>query len=109
MRLAQAGGLSFLPYLRNRLGDILGACTRCGKCVTVCAMVEPADLDSGDALGMVVSALDLLAGGERMNGRGRDARLHQQRQVQSVFQSTSGDSVPSLIPHLFSAVCRCPR
>jgi ferredoxin len=41
MSLAEAGGILF--RLRGRGGDILRACTRCGKCVTVCPMVEPAD------------------------------------------------------------------
>lgn len=64
MTVAEAGGISFVDALHGRVDDILDACTRCGKCVTACPMVEPAGLDPGDAVGIVNGVLDLLAGGE---------------------------------------------
>jgi heterodisulfide reductase subunit D len=64
MTLAEAGRISFRDALQGRVDNILDACTRCGKCVTACPMVEPAGLDPGDAVGIVDGVLDLLAGGE---------------------------------------------
>src|SRR5262245_34293323 len=55
--------LSFVDALQLRVDDTLDACTRCGKCVTACPMVEPAGLDSGNATDIVNGVLDLLAGG----------------------------------------------
>ena len=64
MAQAQAGGVSFLDALQGRVDDILASCTRCGKCVAACPMVEPAGLDPADAVDIVNGTLDLLAGGE---------------------------------------------
>ncbi len=63
MALAEPGGTSFLDALRGRTDHILDACTRCGKCVAACPMVEPAGLDPADATEIVTGVLDLLAGG----------------------------------------------
>ncbi len=54
---------SFLEALQGRVEETLDACTRCGKCVVACPMVEPAGLDPEDAVGIVEGTLDLLAGG----------------------------------------------
>src|SRR5690348_11799852 len=54
---------SFLEALQGRVEDILDSCTRCGKCVAACPMVEPAGLDPADAVDIVDGTLDLLAGG----------------------------------------------
>ena len=64
----EPGALSFVEALHERVEDILDACTRCGKCVAACPMVEPAGIDLGagaaSAPAIVGGILDLLAGGE---------------------------------------------
>jgi heterodisulfide reductase subunit D len=55
--------LSFVDALRLRVDDTLDACTRCGKCVSACPMVEPAGLDPANATDIADGVLDLLAGG----------------------------------------------
>src|SRR5262249_21260876 len=66
--MAEAAETSFLGALGARVDEILGACTRCGKCVTACPMVEPAGIDTGpDGVAaplIVEGVLDLLAGGD---------------------------------------------
>ena len=65
--MAEAAGISFLDALHGQVDDILAACTRCGKCVMACPMVEPAGIDTGrdgaNAPAIVGGVLDLLAGG----------------------------------------------
>src|SRR5262249_13019263 len=46
-----------------RVDATLDACTKCGKCVEACPMVEPAGLDPANAVAIVEGTLDLLAGG----------------------------------------------
>ncbi|HZM48250.1 MAG TPA: (Fe-S)-binding protein [Burkholderiales bacterium] len=58
-----SGGTLFLDAVRKRVDQTLDACTRCGKCVVACPMVEPAGLDNRNATAIVEGALDLLAGG----------------------------------------------
>ncbi|HEX5455722.1 MAG TPA: (Fe-S)-binding protein [Stellaceae bacterium] len=64
MAPADTGGISFVDSLHGRVDDIVDACTRCGKCVAACPMVEPAGLDPGNAVAIAEGIIDLLAGGE---------------------------------------------
>jgi heterodisulfide reductase subunit D len=65
--VGEAAGTSFVDALHGRVEDILDACTRCGKCVAACPMVEPAGIDLGAAAEraprIVEGVLDLLGGG----------------------------------------------
>src|SRR5690348_6027388 len=73
------GTLSFVEALHDRVEDILDACTRCGKCVAACPMVEPAGIDLGagaaNAPAIVGGILDLLAGGEGTKEAARWAQV----------------------------------
>jgi len=66
--MAVLGWSPFLDALRSRVDETLDACTRCGKCVAACPMVEPAGIELGPdaaaAPGIVGGILDLIAGGE---------------------------------------------
>lgn len=61
--MANSGGMLFLDAVRKRVDRTLDACTRCGKCVVACPMVEPAGLATANATAIVEGTLDLLAGG----------------------------------------------
>ena len=64
MAVADPTGPSFVDALRGRVEDILDACTRCGKCVAACPMIEPAGLDPTHSVAIAVGVIDLLGGGE---------------------------------------------
>ena len=57
------GGSLFMAAVKSRVDETLDACTRCGKCVEACPMVEPAGLDPANAVSIVNGVLDLLDGG----------------------------------------------
>ncbi len=59
-----SGGELFLKGMQQRVDDTLAACTRCGKCVEACPMVEPAGLDPAQGPQIVGGILDLIAGGQ---------------------------------------------
>src|ERR1044071_2986250 len=79
MTMAESGGSLFLDALRGRVGDTLDACTRCGKCVAACPMVQPAGIDLGEdaakASAIVGSLLALPAGGDGAAERERWAHV----------------------------------
>lgn len=62
--MGEATEISFLDAVNARVEDILDTCTKCGKCVAACPMVEPAGLDPQNGPAIVEGILDLLAGGE---------------------------------------------
>jgi Fe-S oxidoreductase len=65
--MKDAAGVTFLDALRGRVPASLDACTRCGKCVAACPMVEPAGIDTGSdgerAPAIAAGLMDLVAGG----------------------------------------------
>ena len=60
--MADGGG--FMAAVEARVAATIDACTRCGKCVEACPMVEPAGLDQANAVAIATGTIDLLAGGE---------------------------------------------
>jgi Fe-S oxidoreductase len=65
--LTQSAGSLFLEALHGRVEETLDACTRCGKCVAACPMVEPAGIDTGSdgehAPAIAAGLMDLVSGG----------------------------------------------
>lgn len=62
--MTEPGDITFLDAMQARVDHILEACTKCGRCVEACPMVEPAGLDKTKSPEIVSGILDLLAGGE---------------------------------------------
>src|SRR5437763_11865121 len=65
--MIEAGGTSFVDALHGRVEASIDACTRCGKCVAACPMVEPAGIDTGSdgerAPAIVAGLIDLIGRG----------------------------------------------
>jgi Fe-S oxidoreductase len=57
-------GASFETALEARVGDMLDACTRCGKCVGACPSVQPAGIADARPEGVIAGVIDLLRGGD---------------------------------------------
>src|SRR6478672_2344322 len=56
--------ISFETALGKRVGDMLDACTRCGKCVEVCPSVKPAGISDTRSDHIISGVLDLVRTGK---------------------------------------------
>jgi len=54
----------FETALAARTGDMLDACTRCGKCVEICPMTGPAGVGDATPKAVISGVIDILRGGE---------------------------------------------
>ena len=69
--MTEAAGSLFLDALQSRVEETLDACTRCGKCVAACPMVEPAGIDLGtDAANAPVIVEGVRVGARAVLGAG---------------------------------------
>src|SRR5262249_32988293 len=53
---------AFVASLDHRVGDIVAACSRCGRCVEVCPTADPAGVDRRDPRAVVTQVIDTLRG-----------------------------------------------
>src|ERR1700722_11016257 len=60
----QSNDLSFETALDERVGDMLDACTRCGKCVEACPSVKPAGIADVSPEAVISGILDIVRTGE---------------------------------------------
>ena len=60
----QSNELSFEAALDQRVGDMLDACTRCGKCVEACPSVKPAGIAEAKPEDIISGILDIVRTGE---------------------------------------------
>jgi len=56
--------LSFEAALNGRVGDMLDACVKCGKCVEACTSVGPADIADASPVAVISGVIDLVRSGE---------------------------------------------
>src|SRR5690242_5604840 len=56
--------LSFEAALNERVGDMLDACVKCGKCVEACPSVGPANLADASSSAVISGVIDLIRSGE---------------------------------------------
>jgi len=56
--------ISFETALSGRVGLMLDACTRCGKCVEVCPSVKPAGIKDASPKDIISGVLDILRTGQ---------------------------------------------
>jgi heterodisulfide reductase subunit D len=55
--------LSFEAALNDRVGEMLDACTRCGKCVEACPSVQPAGIADASPTDVISGIIDFLRAG----------------------------------------------
>src|SRR5262245_65030529 len=55
---------AFETALAARTAEMLDACTRCGKCVEVCPMAQPAGVGDAAPTGVIAGVLDIVRTGE---------------------------------------------
>ena len=78
---------SFERALNDRIGDMLDACTVCGKCVESCPSVEPAGIKQAPPAAVIAGVLDLVRTGEGPDApRQCGAIVHAQRRVRQSLQ-----------------------
>jgi heterodisulfide reductase subunit D len=56
--------LSFEAALNDRVGEMLDACTRCGKCVEACPSVQPAGIADASPTEVIAGIIDLVRSGD---------------------------------------------
>jgi len=56
--------LSFEAALTDHIGEMLEACTKCGKCVEVCPSVAPANIAEASPVAVITGVIDLLRTGD---------------------------------------------
>jgi Fe-S oxidoreductase len=59
----QPNGISFETALEARVEQMLGACTRCGKCVEVCPSVKPAGIADIGPEDIITGIIDIVRSG----------------------------------------------
>jgi Fe-S oxidoreductase len=57
-------GMSFEAALDSRVGQMLDACVKCGKCVDVCPSVQPAGIADVSAQDVIAGVLDIVRTGD---------------------------------------------
>src|SRR5580698_5783478 len=60
----QSNDLSFEAAVDERVGDMLDACTRCGKCVEACPSVKPAGIADVKSEDVISGILDIVRTGQ---------------------------------------------
>jgi Fe-S oxidoreductase len=57
-------GMSFEAALNDRVGEMLEACTQCGKCVEACPTVQPAGIAAAAPKAVIAGVLDIVRSGD---------------------------------------------
>jgi Fe-S oxidoreductase len=60
----QPSNISFETALEARVGQMLDACTRCGKCVEVCPSVKPAGIADAGPEAIITGIIDIVRNGD---------------------------------------------